>query len=247
MTRLDLADRCLQDPRHLAESCRDHFETYAMGYDIARRAQGLPALVSGFDWEAAEKEFRSMIPSADSWPGNNRYDSYLEVKHSCSKDAFSEWISVCRRFPVISEPPGEIPRPVSILDLVNDPMRTRPALYFGNTADAGSIWTLFSGFCWAERDLGVFPSGDGATLSSFQSWMEERYPFAKGNPWYRALRALSLNSSKWSLDLFYSAFDLYRKGGNPDDLGARGSLVEGLVLGELSEDEKKAIRRVIPE
>jgi len=124
-------------------------------------------------------------------------------------------------------------------------------MFMGNDPRPSDIWNMFASYCWAERDLGVFPSEIAAKLCSFQPWVEQRFPFCQGYPWHRAFTILALESAAISFEYFYSSFDMFMAGGSPDDLGAWAKkMADAMTEGDGSDVDdalKKVIRKISPQ
>jgi hypothetical protein len=89
-------------------------------------------------------------------------------------------------------------------------------LYFGNGFRFLQVWAFCSGFRWAERDAKVADSLAEPLFTSFQEWLEVRYPFARGIPWHRLFNALGLDSADWAFRLFLEHAELFLAGEPPD-------------------------------
>lgn len=88
----------------------------------------------------------------------------------------------------------------------------RPEMYFD---DVMQIWALISGFRWAEHDLEI-RSIEAARMDAFQSWVDERYPFGRGQIWARTFRFLAMNVGPRSLHMFREHLEMFLSGGAPD-------------------------------
>lgn len=124
-------------------------------------------------------------------------------------------------------------------------LRQRPRMYFGNTPDLmGCLVAFFSGSIEAER-LYTGISATATVLEHFQIWMNARYPWALGRPWHRILLFQNLWNAERSLAGFWTHFDLFHEGQQPDAMTATAQhLFEtNPGLADMSEEERKAWQR----
>jgi hypothetical protein len=91
-------------------------------------------------------------------------------------------------------------------------VRQRPGMWFGN-ARVDNAWAMVSGYLTAERDHGI-ASDASVTMSRFQDWVDARYPFGFGLPWFRTFRLLMGPTSE--VERFHEHLDLFLGGAPPD-------------------------------
>ena len=108
--------------------------------------------------------------------------------------------------------------PMSLTELVlSESMRTRTAMYVGNERWIQGIWAMWSGYIWAERDLGIKGSPDARNFDGFQKWIDARYPFAQGKNWGKVIQFLGVGSNERARNEFYDLFETFLEGGIPSD------------------------------
>lgn len=101
----------------------------------------------------------------------------------------------------------------SLFDMIRL-VRARPGMYFGN-GRVENIWSLINGYTAAEADHGV-TALETARMRDFQPWVEQRYPFARGQPWFRAFRFVAALQPDQGIAAFAQDFDLFVGGAPPD-------------------------------
>ncbi|MDM7921868.1 MAG: hypothetical protein QUS14_06170 [Pyrinomonadaceae bacterium] len=113
---------------------------------------------------------------------------------------------------------GSFENAVCLTELVlGESMRTRTAMYVGNERWIQGIWAMWSGYVWAERDLGIKGSPDARNFHGFQKWIDARYPFAQGKNWGKVIQFLGVGSNERARDEFYDLFETFLEGGQPSD------------------------------
>ena len=122
--------------------------------------------------------------------------------------------------------------------VLNEVMRTKPVLYFGNEDWLRGMWAYCSGYLWAENDFGI-DSEDRKTFTDFQKWLDKRYPFAEGRNWGKLFTFLGLGSNQQAHEQFYDVFALFLEGGDPDGPTKRCSNWIAACLEDLNERKAK--------
>jgi hypothetical protein len=137
---------------------------------------------------------------------HSAFETYLDLRLTCSRELGPQR---CEPQPMWAglETDRE-PTLFGLLALV----RQRPGMWFGNDR-VDNAWAMVSGYLTAERDHGI-ASDASITMSRFQDWMNARYPFGCGLPWFRIFRLLMGLTSE--LERFYEHLDLFLRGAPAD-------------------------------
>jgi hypothetical protein len=150
-------------------------------------------------WPLGHPHGCSLLHSEDE---HTALETYIELRRQCARDLGPE-----RRKPESYLDAGyRSDREPTLLGLLAV-VFNRPGMHFGN-GNVDNGWALVSGYLAAERDHGI--ASETATLmADFQHWVDERYPFGRGLPWFRVFRLLrgpgqEMDRFKEHLDLFLS-------------------------------------------
>lgn len=222
-----LFDRLASDPlNHLGGYDPDLLGPYFMGYDHARRYRGEPDVTGILSYRAMGEWF-----SANRYGGPQglpRFCTLLTNEDQSALDLYFEmrWIRLEqigeeKESSDVEEPEQPvattIEEPLSLLDLIlHEAMRTRTAMYFGNENWMSGMWSMWSGYIWAERDLGIANSPEAEKFAAFQSWIDERYPFAQGQNWGKVIEFRGMGVNDWARREFYDLFGTFLEGLPPD-------------------------------
>ena len=244
MTETDTLRRCCESPGdHLAEPRFSQFEAYKFGYEF-HTALG----AEEFDNNAFTAAVKEDYGVQDSY--NVATTGFL-VAAEGDMQALSKYLEYRER---LANPTNERRESHSAHDLFEilsskDLIRKRPGMYFGNDAAASHIWSLISGCRWAEINETGEPGKACAFQIQFQSWVEERFPFSKGIPWYRTFYFVSVSSSDWSLKTFFDHFDLFQAGERPDCLSQTARIMMNSIAEKCGcdpSDMEDTIKRIAP-
>ncbi len=222
MTTTEILERCCREPdAHLALRSFSQFNAYELGY--SRLGTLSQEVVSAGDLKAALREDYGI----EEYPSNNSGRGLLTAIHG-PEEGLRRYLAYHRRLakpfkederfasrgafdPAASLGPGML-------------MRLRPGMYFGNDPSSAHLWSFLSGVCWAEHDAGA-PGATTAFMKGFQGWLDRRFSCSCAAPWGRMLLFLGLNSTDWSLKLFFEYFDFYQSGEPPDCLSSAARLI----------------------
>lgn len=215
MNQTDILRRCCEHPtEHLAEPTLSQFNAYCYGYEFHT---GFDA--EKFDLDAFTEAVKTDYDVRGDWPVNVAATGFLVAAERPS-EALAKYLHYRNRLakPIRGQrTPHSCGKPLDFLDSM-DGLRKRPKMYLGNDASASHIWSMLSGYRWAETDASSNPAEITSFLVHFQDWVEQRFPFSRGIPWYRTFYFLSISSSENSLRTFFSHFDLFRAGEPPTSL-----------------------------
>lgn len=197
-----------------------------MGYDFARKFWGLPDVHRRLSWD----KFREWQESKFHLCRQN-LQSFCILVCEDEKQAFDLFfhfsdmaLDECEADLVIKEDlagknfnPTKAVKSTTLIEFILNPegIRKRPAMYFGNNQVSG-MWAMCNGFLWAEKDLGITDSSDAMNLELFQLWLDERYPFAKGQSWDKLFYFEGLGSESNGLEQFYENFEMFLEGKTSD-------------------------------
>jgi hypothetical protein len=227
MTETDILRRCCEHPTaHLAEPTISQFMAYSLGYEWHK---GLEA--ENLDRVAFREAVKTDYHVEGDWPINVATTGYLEAVEGPS-GALSKYLHYRDRL----ASPNSMQQPArSSGDLFEfldskDGFRKLPAMYFGNDTAAAHIWSMLSGYRWAETDSASSPAHASVFLARFQDWVEHRFPFSRGIPWHRTFYFVSVSSSALSLHTFFDHFDLFRAGEPPDCLSQTARTIISTIV-----------------
>lgn len=128
---------------------------------------------------------------------------------------------------------------ISMLDLLkSDAVRTRPAMYFGNDLWLPSLWAMWNGYVWAEKDTSV-QSPDQAAFVGFQDWLDRRFEFEQRPNFAKIFDFKALNVNEKALEDFFDHFDLYLTGAPPDTRTSKYQAFLDEAVGAILKDQKK--------
>ena len=220
-------DRIEKDPlNHLGGHSPDLLFCYIIGYDHARSfhkaepVEGVLGLGDLVTW------FRE-----DCYSGPQGLAGFCRLvtdSDECALELFFELrrmrLEQIRKAPPLAQTEASAAAAdeswethMSLTELVlNDSMRTRTAMYVGNERWIQGIWAMWSGYVWAERDLGIKGSPDARNFDGFQKWVDTRYPFAQGKNWGKVVQFLGVGSNDRARSEFYDLFETFLEGGLPD-------------------------------
>ncbi|HRH45820.1 MAG TPA: hypothetical protein PKY82_29530 [Pyrinomonadaceae bacterium] len=223
-----LLERIRQSPKeHLGQISVSRINSYMMGYDMARNFWGLPDVHRRLSWD----KFREWQESKFHLCSQNIQSLCILVCENEQQafDLFFEFhdmaLEECRADLVIKEDleaknfdQTTATKSCTLIEFIlnKEGIRKRPAMYFGNDRQVTGLWTMCNGFLWAEKDLGITDSSDAMNLELFQIWLDERYPFAKGQNWDKLLYFNTIDSNSRALEQFYENFEMFLEGKNTD-------------------------------
>lgn len=224
----DLLVRCYNDPKeHLSLLSVDSFEAYLVGYELCCEEMELEFPIDPLNSDAIDDCIEKKYYLSDRYPGNQKKRAILKLFSSSEKEFYKKWIDLradlnskldlkqfekraiskytfegrlCVDFPNIN---------CQTLQLLLGGIQKKPAMYFGNRRSVESIWNLVQGYSWCMNDNDTKSSELTDRFNDFTLWVEERYPYSKGAPWYRTFELVALNSSLGSLERFYEDFTFF--------------------------------------
>ena len=100
---------------------------------------------------------------------------------------------------------------------------------------------MWSGYVWAEKDIGVETTPDTEAFDGFQEWLNKRFEFAQGASWGKIFDFTALDVSDKALENFFDHLDLYLEGSLPDARTPKfQAFLDEAVAAALKEQEKHA-------
>jgi hypothetical protein len=244
-----LLERIRQYPKeHLGQICVSRISSYVMGYDFARKVWGLPDVHRRLsrdkfrEWQDSKFHLcRQNIQSLCilvSEDEKQAFDLFFEFHHmalaECATDLVIKEDIDSKHFNGVTAT-----KTSTLIELIlnTEGIRKRPAMYFGNDKLTG-LWAMCNGFLWAEKDLGIIDSSDSVNLELFQTWLDERYPFAKGQTWDKLFYFEGL-SDTGGLQQFHENFEMFLEG-KKSDAPAKWieTAVEAMLKNQKEENEK---------
>ena len=169
-------------------------------------------------WSAFGPESLALLTSEDE---HEAFENFLELRARCIRDLGSSLEPSL----VSSFSPDKLGL-LGTLSLI----RQRPGMYFGSSR-IEYVWALINGYIDGENDHGV-SSADTAKVKQFQAWVDVRYPFGRGHPWFRVFRLLAIDDTR-GIQRFFEDFDLFLAGDPPDSPDPTMTKMFGAIL-ELS-------------
>jgi len=211
---------------YLGERSPSTLLAYVSGYDDGLAHHGAAPLLE----ELPSEQFRCWL--SDRIHFTNEHESRLNARsvigpgtyallHSADEVEalevyFDLWSEALGEYRAAGGAPARMKRfgePASLVQRIQL-IQHRPGMWFGSEQVRG-FWAFASGYRWAERDLGQ-SSVDAGRLDAFQGWMDERYPFARGETWARTIRFLAMAVPHREHRIFCEHFDLLLGGAEPD-------------------------------
>lgn len=130
--------------------------------------------------------------------------------------------------------------PISLTSLtLHETMRTKTALYFGNDSWLRGMWAMWSGYIWAEKDIGIENSQDSQNFYNFQYWLDSRYKFTTSPNWGKLMEFLGMGVKENAREQFYDDFELFLEGAPPDGQTKRMKEWIAACLADVKERQKK--------
>jgi hypothetical protein len=221
----EVCERVRENPvRVLGARSPRTLDSYLLGYATAIEHHGVAQLVD----EVGYSNFREWVNAQVSM--TDEHGSRLNAGNAFGPEsvalldsedehrAFETWLDLRARCvhelaATASPTPFElVVGDRSLLGLLAT-ISKRPGMYFGNRR-VEPCWALISGYSDAESEHGV-GSIDTARMNKFQAWVDERYPFGCGRPWFRVFRLLAIDPDR-GCEVFFRDFALYLAGEPPD-------------------------------
>lgn len=220
-----LLNRLREDPmEHIGYVSVEQIGAYFVGYETALQFYGLPELCRNL----SRKRFQAWFDSKAKLERQNMESLCLLLTDDEDKafelyfELFDSAMEECRDDLVqCPEPPAidltQLNLEKTFLSFISaDYFQQRPAKYLGGGSQTRRLWAACSGFLWAEKDRGIENSSDAMNLEMFQHWLDERYPFAKGRPWFKLFYFLEIGSNKRALESFYEHLEMFLEGDEPN-------------------------------
>ncbi len=123
--------------------------------------------------------------------------------------------------------------------ILSETMRTKTALYFGNDLWLRGMWAMWSGYIWAEKDIGIEDSQDSQNFYNFQYWLDRRYKFTTSPNWGKLMEFLGMGVNENAREQFYDHFELFLEGAPPDGQTKRVKEWIAACLADVKERQKK--------
>lgn len=222
-----LLERIRQSPKeHLGRISVSLIGNYIMGYNFARQFWGLSDVHCRLSWDKYREWQESKIHLC-----RQNLESFCLLLCEDEKQAFDLFfefqdivLKECKADLVVKEDleaknfdHAKNTKSITLIEFIlNENMKTKPALYLGNHRWVSGVWALCSGFLWSERDLGITDSLDAMNMELFQLWIDDRYPIAKGQTWDKIFYFNALDSEHRALEQFYEDFEMFLEGKNSD-------------------------------
>lgn len=222
-----LLERIRNSPhKHLGRRSVSEINPYISGYDTARISWGLPNVPRRLGFERYRRWVESKVhlcrQNLESFclllteDEREAFDLFFEL-HDAALDECETDLVLPEDFESRNFTQSSATKSGTLVEFIlNETMKTKPALYFGNHRWVSGLWALCNGFLWAERDLGVRDSSDAMNLELFQLWIDERYPIAKGQTWDKLFYFNAIHSERWALEQFYENFEMFLAGKDHD-------------------------------
>jgi hypothetical protein len=221
-----LFERIREDPiEHLGGYSPELIHPYFMGYRNARRFHRAKPVIGRFglleylDWftenvyggQAGFAAFCHLLTDSDE----NALELFFEFREIRLKELeLAPAAEVAEKADLNDDSAVEH---ISITSLtLHETMRTKTALYFGNHSWLRGMWAMWSGYIWAERDMGIESSQDAKNFYNFQTWIDQRYQFAIARNWGKVMDFLGMGVNANAREQFYDHFELFLEGAPPD-------------------------------
>lgn len=224
------------------------FQAFESGYQI-----GVPAGVEyrWLDKPGFEEFVRQKFPIPERWPQHLNTDSFIDLLGTDDAGAFDLYVELSREYfsthapksSVLTKSANEETDPQKLAILLESVCK-HPSMHFGNSDHMESLVAFLNGCAEAEH-LHTGASPTGAMVESFQAWLNARHPWALERPWHRILRFQNLWHESWAITAFWTYFDMFRKGAEPEALTPIGQgLLDGANLDNLSESERRERKKL---
>lgn len=122
---------------------------------------------------------------------------------------------------------------------LHETMRTKTVLYFGNDSWLRGMWAMWSGYIWAEKDIGIENSQDTQNFYNFPSWLNSRYKFTTSPNWGKVMEFLGMGVKENAREQFYDHFELFLEGAAPDGQTNRMTEWIAACLADVKERQEK--------
>ncbi|MGD9588966.1 MAG: hypothetical protein AB7V11_08680 [Pyrinomonadaceae bacterium] len=198
--------------------------SYMVGYESARVAWCQPPLPMRLnvdrlrEWQESKvhlcrqnlQGFSRFATDTDEEALQLFFGLYESALNDCKLDLIDQ------NFFIESVDASSVEQTTSLVEMLIEPIRTRPALYFGNRSWMASQWAFCNGYLEAEADMNIEASSDRKLMSKFQDWVVERYRVPKDRSWAKIYEFQSLDSNQGAFDLFFEDFELFQAGKTVD-------------------------------
>lgn len=245
----ELCKRLRDDPaRALGARSPQTLHSYLLGYAAALKHHGTAQLVDELggtfrDWVSAQTTLSAEHGSrlnAQSAFGPESIALLASEDEHCAFEAWLDLRARCLHEVKASPAPmpyQSVPGNHSLFSLLAM-IRKRPGMYFGDSR-VEHLWALINGYSDAESEHGTV-SLETAKMKGFQPWVDERYPFGRGHPWFRVFRLLAIAPGR-GCEVFFDELDLFNAGDPPDapDPGMTKMLDAILEHSQRSSDSKR--------
>jgi hypothetical protein len=229
---------------HLGRHSVTEINAYFIGYEFARNLHKQTDLHRRISRERFKEWFDSKVHLCKqdmqsfclllTEDERQAFDLFFELYDAALEECKNDLL-IPERDPIINNA-NKMEKSLTLVELILKPIKERPAMYFGNHRWTSSLWSMCSGFLWAEKDLGIKNSSDAMNMELFQLWLDERYPIAKGRTWDRLFDFLALHSKSWALKEFYEHFEMFLEGEFPD---ATSKTIKEILRNAQSDLDKK--------
>ena len=235
-----IKDRPLE---HLGGLSPRLLDAYFIDYSEARQFHGHQEIQGTFGLFEFNRWFVS-----NAYAGPQGWASYCLLLTNTDEEALdlffefrrlakaSDW-AVEYRFPLA--PTDHKPSFLALIQ--SDALRKRPAMYFGNTNWIRAIWAMWSGYVWAEQDIGFKNSIDSDTFRGFQDWLKQRFGFAQDANFGKIFEFISLDIKEKALEDFFDHLELFLEGSPPEAPTKRfQSFLDDAVAAALKEQQRQS-------
>jgi hypothetical protein len=214
---------------------------YFSGYGQALQFHGHQEIQGAFGLSEFNRWFIS-----NAYAGPQGWASYCLLLTNTDEEALDLFFEF-RRLAKVSEwtdedrfPPPTNAQKLSFLELIqSEPLRKRPAMYFGNADWIRAIWAMWNGYIWAEHDIGIEDSADGDAFRGFQDWLKQRFGFAQDANFGKLFEFLSLDIKEKALEKFFDHLEPFLNGSPPNARTKRfQSFLDDAVAAALKEQQR---------